>query len=115
MELARYGTRFKYESRRRWPQAGLAFSATVEVGRPVESTELDLFLTSRWGLHSTLLGKTVWIPNWHLPWKLHAAELVSLKDDLSGAAGVTLNGEPDVPTRYAPGVQTIFGPPTFFR
>lgn len=114
MRIARYGARFKYVSRRRWPDAGLRFSATVQVAEPIESTELDLFLTSRWGLHSTLLGRTVWIPNWHPRWKLHAADLLSLDEDLSAGAGLALAGRPpDVPTRYAPGVQTVFGLPKF--
>jgi len=112
MRVARRGTEFRYLSRRRWPNAGLRSAMTIEVGPVVEDqTELDVFLTARWGLHGTLLGRTVWHPNWHLPWQLHEARLVELQDDLVAAAGIEVKGMPDVDVRWSGGVQTVFGPP----
>ncbi len=112
MRIGRRGTRFKYVSRRRWPESGPHISATVDVG-PVlaRQSDLDVFLTARWGLHATLAGRTVWHPNWHEPWILHEAHLVDLEDDLVGAAGIPLQGPPDVPVRWSGGVRTVFGAP----
>lgn len=114
MRIGRRGTRLRYISKRRWPQRGLWNSVTVEVGPklPVdEQPELMVFLTARWGLHSTLAGRTIWTPNWHQRWPLHTAELLRLDDQLTGAAGVRVAGPPDVPTLWSGGVHTYFGFP----
>jgi uncharacterized protein len=100
-------------SRRRWPTRGAA-SARIAVrpGAPLERpTPLDHFLTARWGLHHVLLGRPVWIPNRHAAWRLHDAELVALQDGLVAAAGVAIDGAPDVAVRFSPGVRTQFGLP----
>lgn len=112
MRIGRRASRMRYLSRRLWPDAGLTSAATVEIGAQIsEPTDLDVFLTARWGLHEELNGRTVWFPNWHEPWVLHEARLLDLKQDLTLAAGLPPLGEPDVPTRWSPGVETVFGPP----
>lgn len=112
MRAARRGLRFRYLSRRRWPARGLRSAVTVDVGAPIaQPSELANFLTARWGLHASLLGRTVWHPNFHAPWQLHEATLVDLEDDLVAAAGVAVNGPPDVPLLWSGGVSTVFGPP----
>ena len=99
-------------SRRRWPTGGASSRIALRPGDVVhEPTALDHFLTARWGLHHTVLGRPVWIPNEHSAWTLHEAELVSLEDGLVAAAGVPVADAPDVPTRFSPGVRTTFGPP----
>ena len=68
------------------------------------------FLTARWALFSTRLGRTTYLPNTHEPWPLVTAELVSLDDTLLEVAGI-----PGLPDRapdsvlYSPGVTTWFG------
>ena len=111
MRIARHGVRMRYVSTRRWPQRGLESGVTIDIGpRLAEPTSLDQFLTARWGLHAEVRGRTVWWPNWHAPWVLHEATATGLRQDLTTAAGLPELGEPDVPTRWAPGVRTIFGP-----
>ncbi len=106
------GDRWTWRTRRIWPDRGLRTVITVDVGsRLAQPTELDHFLTSRWGLHSSWLGRTLWTPNFHEPWPLHEARFISIKDQLVRAAGVPVRGAPDVPTRWSPGVHTVFGFP----
>ena len=71
---------------------------------------LPRFLTSRWGLHQTTLGRLAYWPNQHPEWPLHAAELLDLEDDLVAAAGLpTVGGAPDS-VLFSPGVDVRFGP-----
>ncbi len=116
MRIGRRGTRMRYLSRQRWPHPGLRSAVTVDIGEPiVEPSDLEHFLTARWGLHSTLGGRPVWHPNWHAPWELHRANVIDLDDDLIGAAGLDVSPFPDVPTLWSGGVHTVFGPPQFIR
>ena len=112
MRIGRRGTRMRYVSKRRWPRRGLRCAVTVDIGpRIAEPTEFEHFLTARWGLHSTLAGRTVWHPNWHAPWQLNRATLVDLADDLVAATGLNVDPVPDVPVLWSGGVHTVFGPP----
>lgn len=82
-----------------------------------EPAPLDHFLTARFGLHTTLFGTSLWIPNTHGPWPLHSAELLALDDTLVAAAGLGgLVGDraPDS-VLYSPGVRTTFGLPQRIR
>lgn len=57
MRIGRRGTRMRYLSQRRWPDRGRRTAVTVDIGAPLDQpTELDTFLTARWGLHSTIAG-----------------------------------------------------------
>jgi uncharacterized protein YqjF (DUF2071 family) len=106
------GTTMSYRSRRR----GLRHPGgriDVEVGESVdEPSPLDLFLTARFGLHTSLLGRTLWVPNTHSPWPLRTARVTHLEDTLVAAAGL-----PGVTTRppdsalFSTGVRTVFGRP----
>ena len=70
------------------------------------------FLTARWALFATCLGRTNYLPNHHEPWPLVTARLEHLDDTLLAAAGI-----PGLPDRapdsvlYSPGVTTRFGRP----
>jgi uncharacterized protein YqjF (DUF2071 family) len=58
-------------------------------------------------------GKTLWVPNEHEPWTLHAAELLDLHDELLAAAGFPgLTDRLPDSVLYAPGVTTRFGRPS---
>lgn len=85
----------------------------VRVGEAVaEPSELDLFLTARFGLHTTVAGLSLWVPNTHGPWPLHRAELVDLDDAFVAAAGLdgVVGRAPDS-VLFSRGVETSFGFP----
>ena len=105
------GDDWAYRSRRRWPgPRGASSALTVRVGEPLaEPSELDLFVTARWGLHQTSGRRTLYWPNEHQEWPLHRAEVVHLADDLVAAAGVPVAGTPDS-VLWSPGVDARFGP-----
>ncbi|MFB6836890.1 YqjF family protein [Streptomyces sp. NPDC056361] len=113
MSVLSDGSTVTYRSRRRWPGPRGAHSAiTVDVGEAVEEpTALEHFLTARWGMHSSLLGRPLYLPNTHPRWPLHRARLVSLDESLLAAAGLPRPlGEP-VSVLYSPGVPVRFGGP----
>lgn len=89
----------------------------VDTGAAVERpTPTDHFLTARFGLHTTVAGRTLWVPNTHDAWPLHDARLVDLDDDLLTAAGFPglADREPDS-VLTSPGVRTVFGAPQRIR
>ncbi|MFM2437241.1 MAG: hypothetical protein RLZ55_40 [Actinomycetota bacterium] len=106
------GSRRRWTTRRRWPDRGLRSDISVEVGPAIcEPDDLAVFLTARWGLHTERFGRTVWIPNGHEPWELQEARVTSLSDQLVRAAGLPVDGLPDVPSMFSAGVHTVFGEP----
>ncbi len=100
----------EYVTRRRsgGPSSRLVLRPGVPIERP---TELDVWLTGRWGLHNRFAGATRYLTNEHERWPLHRAEVLSLADGLVAAAGF-----PDVAGRrpdsvlWSPGVRAAFGP-----
>lgn len=84
----------------------------VVIGEPVEPTPLEVFLTARWGMHSRLGSRAVWVQNAHGRWPLHIAELTHLDDTLVEAAGVRTVG-PMLRPLWTPGVRARFAPPRF--
>jgi uncharacterized protein YqjF (DUF2071 family) len=100
----------EYVARRRG--GGASSRLVLRPGAPIERpTELDVWLTGRWGLHNRFAGVTRYLTNEHEPWPLHRAEVLSLDDGLVAAAGF-----PDVAARtpdsvlWSPGVRAAFGP-----
>jgi len=100
----------EYAARR--PRGGPTSRLVLRTGAAIERpTDLDLWLTGRWGLHNRFAGGTRYLTNEHERWQLHRAELVSLDDGLVAAAGF-----PDVAARppdsvlWSPGVRAAFGP-----
>lgn len=110
MSVRRMGTRVEYTSRRRWPDRGLRSRLEVEIREPVEPTDLEQWLTARWGAHTRVAGRTLWVPNQHSAWPLHRADIVHLDDDLLSASGVRAVGPP-LRALWSPGVRTQFGRP----
>jgi len=107
-----------YTSTRRWPgPRGARCRIVVRPGpHRVAHTALDDFLTARWGLHSRLLGRTLWIPNTHERWPLHSAEVLHVDDALVAAAGLPgLADRPPDSVLWSPGVHAAFGLPTSVR
>lgn len=114
MGVSRDGNRLTFTSRRRWPgPRGARSSVVVDVGpQPVHHDPQADFLTARFGLHTTRLGRTLYLPNTHDAWPLVRAELVALDDELLAAAGLPgLIERPPDSVLYSSGVRTRFGPP----
>lgn len=117
---------FGWTTRTRWPgPSGIQSRIVIRTGEVLHafttgrrdetrgSTEdLAAFLTARWGLHTSVFGRTLYVPNQHEPWTLRAAEVLLLDDGLLAAAGFgELAGRPPDHVCYAEGVRTTFGFP----
>ncbi len=116
MRLDRSADVLSYTCRRRWPRPAVRSTMRVRVGAQIdEVSELDAFLTARWGLHTRWYGRTIYLPNVHETWPLHRAELVDLHDPVDGgllaAAGFRIESAP-VSALYARRVSVAFGPAT---
>ncbi len=84
----------------------------VRVGAERVPSELDLFVSARWGLHTRRWGRTLYVPNEHEPWPVHDAEVLELRDGLLGSVGLgELAERPPDQVAFSPGVETRFGFP----
>lgn len=90
----------------------------VRVGPAITTPSAgEHFLTARFGLHTRVGRRTLWVPNTHEPWPLHRATLVDLDDSLlhaAGLPGVWSDRAPDS-VLFSPGVRTEFGRPQRVR
>ncbi|MFI6938070.1 YqjF family protein [Streptomyces sp. NPDC050418] len=114
MSVRREGDVIAYDSRRRWPgPRGARSRIALRIGEPVdEPSELEHFLTARWGLHTAFFGRsTLYLPNSHPRWPLHHAELLAHDEDLIEAAGLPRPAGAPVSVLYSPGVPVEFGRP----
>jgi uncharacterized protein YqjF (DUF2071 family) len=112
MRINRTGDVLTYTSRRHGPD-GPTSRVRVRVGRPIaRPSELEQFLTARWGLHVSWHGRTIYLPNEHPAWPLHTAELLDMDDELLAAAGFPVADTPPVSVLCTPGVPVRFGPPS---
>lgn len=115
MRAVHAGDLWRYTTKRRWPgPVNLRSTLTIRVGEPVRPTPLEVWLTARWGLHTRVAGRTLWLPNEHGPWPLRSAEVIGLDDDLVAGVGVEVAGDMLRPL-FSPGVRTTFGPPSVVR
>lgn len=107
------GAEWAYRSTRRWPNkpAAASHASRVRIGQAIEEpTDFEHYLSARWGLYSTLLGKNLYAAVDHPAWDLHRAELLDLDDELVTAAGLPEpSGEPVV--HWTPGVEVRIGRP----
>ena len=110
MRLRHDGARIEYCANRRWPERGARSRLVLDIGEPVDPTPLEIWLTARWGLHTSRLGRTWWIPNAHPTWSLSAARLVRMEDEFLTAAGIHRAGGILRPL-FSPKVRTQFGVP----
>lgn len=113
MRLRRIGSEVSYRSTRRWPAGSARSSIDVEVGDalgPDEATELEHFLTARWGLYTQLRHGIAYAPVEHRRWPLRRARLTGLRETMIEAAGLPgVAGDPVV--HFSPGVEVRIGPP----
>ncbi|MGW7200710.1 YqjF family protein [Streptomyces chryseus] len=102
-----------YTSTRRWPGPRGAHSRIVI--RPRERAErhtaLEDFLTARWGMHYSIFGRSVYLPNTHQRWPLYRADLLEYDEDLIRSAGLTTPVSAPASVLYSPGVSVRFGSP----
>ncbi len=114
MRYERAGEEHTYAARLRAPGRPRS-QVRIRAGAPRVSSDLDHFLSARWGLHVApwwSRGRTVFVPNEHPTWPLHDAEVLELDDQLVASVGL-----PDLSTRppdhvaFSPGVRTTFGLP----
>ena len=82
---------------------------SAPIARP---TQLELFLTARWGLHVLWHSRTVHLPNEHTPWPLHRAAASAWRTNSSTAAGLPHMTDAPVSVLYSPGVSVRFGKPS---
>ena len=115
MSARRVGDELTYRSLRRWPQRSRRAASTlsVRIGGIAVPTDLETWLTARWGLHTQVAGRTIWIPNHHDSWPLHHADLLSLDTDLVAACGVEIEPDRRLRALFSPGVRTTFGRPVW--
>ncbi|TJZ57307.1 DUF2071 domain-containing protein [Streptomyces piniterrae] len=113
MTIHRSRDTITYTSARRWPGPRGAYSRiTVRPGERIhQPTELEHFLTARWGMHNYAFGRTAYLPNTHPRWPLHRAELIECDEDLTLAAGLPRSLGAPVSVLYSPGVAVRFGRP----
>lgn len=106
-----------YTSVRRWPrrERGAIADVTVRIGDRLEAVDdasLEAFLSARWALGSTFLGRRLWAEVDHPSWMLHRADLLHLDQSVISAAGLPAPiGEPVV--LWSPGVEVRIGRPRF--
>lgn len=104
---------------RYWSQVygnGANLDLEIEVGEPKDPSPLDLFLSARWGLHTSIAGRTLYVPNEHPPWPLHAARILRLDGTLLARGGFAdLATLQPVHVAFSPGVRTEFGLPGLAR
>lgn len=113
MRLQRTGSEVSYRSVRRWPRGSARSSVAVEVDEsiaPDEVTELEHFLTARWGLYTQLPRGLAFAPVEHRRWPLRRARLIDLRETMVEAAGLPrVVGDPLV--HFSPGVEVRIGRP----
>jgi uncharacterized protein len=109
-----------YSSARRWPSAMNAARTTVRVaiGEAVADDAVDRplvdFLSARWALGSTFLGKLLWAEVEHPAWEMFRAELLEVDETLLEAAGLAKpTGDPVV--LWSPGVEVRIGRPSLVK
>lgn len=112
MSYTRNGDTHTYAAQLRRDGDPPSSRVTIRAGARRESSELDDFLSARWGLHVHWWGRTLYVPNHHEPWPVHDAELLELDDDLVALAGFPgLASRPPDHLGFSPGVRTVFGLP----
>ncbi len=101
-----------YDARLRRPGTRPRSHVVIRAGARRQSTELDEFLSARWGLHVHWWGKTLYVPNHHEVWPVHDAEVLALSDELVASVGLPgLSTRPPDHVAFSPGVRTDFAFP----
>ncbi|MCU1404333.1 MAG: hypothetical protein JWQ43_636, partial [Glaciihabitans sp.] len=106
-QFGRRDNELRFSSHRHLNPSARAFVVARVTDRPVADDELADFLTARWALFSSILGRTIYLRNTHDSWQLYEAELLHLTDTLLATAGFPgLADTPPDSVLYSPGVTT---------
>ena len=95
------------------PLDGPGSRVVVDAGPAREATDLDTFVSARWGLHTRRVGRTLYVPNRHETWSLRETTLVELRTGgLLASVGLPEleDREPDH-VAHSSGVHAEFGLP----
>ena len=114
MSIAVDGSRRRYETtRRRWPRRPPSTTVVeVDVGDEiVRQSDLDVFLTARWGTVARWGGTLRHHPVDHPAWTLHDATLIELDDHSVAAGGIDIGGSEPI-VRWAAPIDATFGRPS---
>ncbi|MFI6374799.1 YqjF family protein [Streptomyces sp. NPDC050546] len=113
MTVRRAGDTLTYTSSRRWPGPRGAYSdIAVRTGERIEEpTELEHFLTARWGMHNAFFGGTGYLPNHHPRWPLYRADLITCDENLIASSGLPTPSGAPASVLYSPGVPVRLGRP----
>lgn len=68
--------------------AGPSFRLQVRPGEPLEPSDFEVWLTSRWRAYTTHLGRLLVTPVEHEPWPLRDARLVVIDQNLTDSVGL---------------------------
>lgn len=115
MRIARNARELRYTSDRLalGPRPGRT-RFTVRIGERIpEPSELEHWLTARWGLHTAIRGRTAYVPNEHPPWQLHRAAATEVRDELIPRAGLPRPAVAPTSVLFSPGVPVRFGAPEY--
>jgi uncharacterized protein len=113
MRIRRRGDVISYASRRRWPGPGPRLQLAVRIGERLDRpSDLERFLTARWGLHTVWYGGQVrYLPNEHPSWPLYRATVICIEENLLASAGLPAPAGEPVSVLYSPGVSVRLGAP----
>ncbi len=112
MRFRREADVLTYEARLRRLGDRPASRVVVRVGAERDATELDDFLTARWGAHVRRRRRTTFVPNRHERWRLRDVEVLALDDGLLASVGLPgLADRPPDHAAYSEGVHAEFGLP----
>jgi len=89
------GSTVSYQSRRRASLRSAYSAIDVEIGQPIEQSQLEIFLTSRYRLYSQYGKRLAYAQIEHEPWPLHAAVILRLDQTVVEGSGLPRpEGEP---------------------
>lgn len=112
MRYRKSGDVHSYDTQLRHPGTRAESRIVIRAGARRRSTELDDFVSARWGLHVHWWGRTLYVPNHHEAWPVHDAEVLGLDDGLLASVGLPdLAARPPDHVAFSPGVHTEFGFP----
>ncbi|MDH6566260.1 uncharacterized protein YqjF (DUF2071 family) [Streptomyces sp. SAI-117] len=84
----------------------VSYRLDVRPGEPVQPTERDVWLTSRWRAYTRRLGVLFETPVEHEPWPLAGAAVDVLEETLTAAVGLPVPLDKPV-VHYSPGVRHV--------
>jgi uncharacterized protein len=100
-------TRVRRDGDRYAVRVGRTARWDLRIGPPAPPGPLAVFVTARWGLHTRVAGRTVYVPVAHRPWQVRGAELTGLTGDPLAATGLSAPPGPPVSVLFSPGTDDV--------